>query len=164
MPVTYESIATQTLSSPASSITFSGIANSWTDLRLMITGYANTGNQLVMRFNADSGSNYSYTDFITNGSTVTSSATANQTSFVIHYNGFDSTIATFVPIDIMSYASTSNNKTVLFSWNATRDTDGFVKYSVGLWRNTAAITSITLTSDGNMGVGTTATLYGIKNA
>ena len=42
---------------------------------------------------------------------------------------------------------------------------GTVERSVGLWRNTAAITSITILLDsGNYAAGTTATLYGILKA
>lgn len=164
MPVTYETIATTTLSSATSTITFSSIANSWTDLRLSFTGYKAVGAQLYLRFNGDTGSNYSYTDLVTDGSTI-SSGRGSSTQIVMHYNGFDTTSATFVPIDILSYANTSVYKTLLFGWNATRDvSEGYNKYSVGLWRSTSAITSLQFRSDDTMGVGTTVTLYGIKNA
>lgn len=163
MPATYESIATTTISSPTSSITFSGIASSWTDLRISFSALAGTGSQLTMRLNSDTSSNYSYQDFIGTGSSVSGNRSTNATSFVMHYNGFDATLPTFVPIDIFSYAG-STYKTVLYGWNADRNGSGYVKYSVGLWRSTSAITSVTLTSDGTMAAGTIATLYGIKNA
>jgi len=49
---------------------------------------------------------------------------------------------------------------------ADQNGSGVVANIVGLWRNTAAITSINLStlSAYNFNIGTTATLYGIKNA
>jgi hypothetical protein len=43
-------------------------------------------------------------------------------------------------------------------------TSQFLKASVGLWRNTAAITSITITNAGTYQIGSTFTLYGIASA
>ena len=62
MASTYEPIATTTLGSAASSITFSSIPATYTDLRLVLvhTPSASTGNA-QMQFNSDTATNYSYT-------------------------------------------------------------------------------------------------------
>jgi hypothetical protein len=64
---------------------------------------------------------------------------------------------------IMNYSNTTTNKTVLA--RASSQQEG-VEATVGLWRSTAAITSITfdLVSTRTFSVGSTLTLYGIKAA
>ena len=64
--------------------------------------------------------------------------------------------------NIQNYSSTSMNKTVI---NRGSRASGGVDAITGLWRNTAAITSITVFgSDGDLNIGTTLTLYGIAAA
>ena len=62
----------------------------------------------------------------------------------------------------MNYSNATTYKTVIArhdSW------DSYTVGNVGLWRNTAAITSLTIsTQTFNMGVGSVFTLYGIKAA
>jgi hypothetical protein len=61
----------------------------------------------------------------------------------------------------MNYANTTTFKTHISRSN---NSSNFVMATVGLWRSTAAITSITLltnTAD-TFSVGSTFTLYGIK--
>jgi len=66
--------------------------------------------------------------------------------------------------DIFSYAG-STFKTGLMETSADLNGSGQVIRSVGLWQNTAAITSIKLeVQTHNWNIGTIATLYGIKNA
>ncbi len=63
MPATYEPLATTTLGSAASSVTFSSISGSYTDLVVVFSGTAGGGNSnLILTFNSDTGSNYSWTD------------------------------------------------------------------------------------------------------
>jgi len=163
MPVTYDNIATQTLTSAATSITFNSLPTTYTDLRIILSAFNGGGQQLYLRFNSDSGNNYGYTDMIGNGATATADEAGSAASFVMHYNGLDTSLPTLVPIDIFAYRG-ATNKTVLYSWNADRNGAGYIKWSVGRWGSTSAITSITLSSDGNFAVNTSATLYGIKNA
>ena len=166
MPATYEPIATTTLSSTASSITFSSIPATYTDLRLVFVGTSNTGTNCLMRFNSDSGSNYSRTYIIGDGTSASSSRNSNVTvvSLTIQ-NGISATIPTMRTADIFSYAS-STYKTVLTNETADLNGSGSTVSGVQLWRNTAAITSLSLetTSGATFSAGTTATLYGIKAA
>lgn len=170
MPATYDPIATTTLSSGAASITFSSISSAYTDLRLVLVVPASpdTSGNININLNSDSGTNYSETRIIGNGS----AASSNRTTSAVRFrpgDGFNWTGSNTAPVlyemDFFSYAGTTN-KTILFSTSEDRNGSGSVKKDVGLWRNTSAITNIAITTDAgtNYPVGTTATLYGIKNA
>ena len=161
---TYEPIATTTLGSAANSITFSSIASTYTDLRLVITYDATINtSEIYMRFNSDSGSNYSRTRLQSDGTTVSTGVSTNQTYGIL--GGTDAPMV-YYGIDIFSYAG-STNKTYLAEFAQDKNGSGQVRRDVGLWRSTSAITSILL--DGSLGggqlpAGTIATLYGIKAA
>lgn len=153
-------IATQTLSSAASTITFSSIPSTYTDLRLVFTGVSASGNSIYLRLNGDTGSNYSFTELYGTGGSAFSSRSSN--TIVI---GFGSTGFTTTPqlltADIFSYAG-STNKTVLTTAAQDNNGSGGVSANVGLWRNTAAITSVSILQIvGNIAASSTATLYGI---
>jgi hypothetical protein len=78
---TYTPIATQTLGSAAASVTFSSIPQGYTDLILVCSPVSTTGSNTFMwiRYNSDTGSNYSLTSMRGNGSTATSFRLSNQT-------------------------------------------------------------------------------------
>lgn len=166
MPATYEPIATTTLGSAASSITFSSIPNTYTDLRLVFVAKNVTINDdIQFRFNSDSGTNYSWTTLSGNGTTAASSRSTNNTRLYATSEGNLST-AQFglATMDIFSYAG-STNKTCLITGNYDENGSGWLERNVGLWRNTAAITAIEIFSTPtNFAIGTIATLYGIKAA
>jgi hypothetical protein len=167
MPATYDKIATTTLGSAAANITFSSIAASWTDLRLTITGKSIAGNVYRIQLNSDTGSNYSVTLLESDGSTLSSNRGTNNSAMLAGFSyGGSATIPEFVTYDIFSYAG-STNKTALVTTSANQGSaSGYIARIVGLWRNTAAITSIVITtsSSGDIPSGVTATLYGIKAA
>jgi hypothetical protein len=163
MPTTYEPIATTTLGSAAASITFSSIASSWTDLRIsfVIAGGSGT-NAVGVRFNSDSTTSYSRTSILADGSTATSAR--NTTTRISYPAALGATYPEFFTMDIFSYTG-STFKTVLGVQSADRNGTGYTGSLVGLWSNTAAITAIEIyQSGGTFAAGTTATLYGIKNA
>mgnify|MGYP000443914594 CR=1 FL=1 len=161
MAVTYDPIATTTLSSTSTTITFSSIASSWTDLRLVIVGKNSvTSNRTQLRFNSDSGTNYSRTYIEGNGSTVYSGRNGSGTSILV---GNNTTVLGLQTIDIFSYTG-SNRKTVLCTTSNDTIGTGTVNRTVGLWRSSAAITNIQLILTDPFDVGTIVTLYGIKAA
>jgi hypothetical protein len=166
MPATYEPIATTTLGSAAASITFSSIASSWTDLRLAWTGTSTINTvSMRLRFNADSATNYSNTTFLGDGSAAASYRNTNRPQIDLPpTGGVSTTVPTFITVDVFSYAG-STFKTVLATGSDDRNGSGYATRDVGLWRSTSAITELALSvSSGNFAIGTTATLYGIKNA
>jgi len=165
MPATYEKIATTTLGSASATITFSSISSAYTDLRLVITALQGSGNNIALRFNSDSGTNYSRTRLIGNGTSATSTRATDDTEIDLNREALSSTNPSLYEIDIFSYAG-STNKTLLATANEDRNGSGSVMRVVGLWRSTSAISTILITSlsADTMGVGTTATLYGILKA
>lgn len=162
MPATYEPIATTTLASAAASITFGSIPNTYTDLRVVMDG--STGGSaytLQAQFNSDTGTNYSRTVLRGDGASATSVRATSATSIGIGQFGSYRALISF---DVMSYTS-GNYKTVLGQSAEDSNGSGMVYRTVGLWRSTAAVTSVVLTpSGGDFNAGTTATLYGIKAA
>ena len=167
MPATYEPISTQTLASGSTSISFSSITSSYTDLVLVCNVFGTANYSGFIRFNGDTGSNYSTTMMQGNGSTATSSRASSQTSInVLSKNiGFDTTYPTNGIINIQNYSNSTTYKTVLSRTNVVRASAGETAAYVGLWRNNAAITSLTIISDGGTyETGSVFTLYGIKAA
>jgi hypothetical protein len=163
MPLTYEPISTTTLGS-ASTITFSSIPSTYTDLRIVLVGLVTNADAGIMRFNSDTASNYSFTQVRSDGTTASSSRSSNQTN--IYIGEYTSTaIPSLTTIDIFSYAG-STFKASLITNNADKNGSGNIFNFVALYRSTTAISSITLSCVNytNFAVGTTATLYGIKAA
>jgi hypothetical protein len=163
MPATYEPIATTTLGSAAASYTFSSISGSYTDLLVVVVGNSTAAADLFMQVNGDTGSNYSTTQLSGTGSSALSQRSSNRTNFNVNFNAYMSTtVAANYVIQIQNYSNATTYKTMLArSNNANQGVDA----TVGLWRSTSAITSVTLLNNGStFAAGSTFTLYGIKAA
>lgn len=159
---TYTPIATTTLGSAATSYTFSSISGSYTDLVLVFAGTMSAPDDLGIRFNSDTGSNYSTTILGGNGTTAFSTRVSTQTQGYLDWAGLTTAQGNAI-VQIQNYANTTTYKTYLSRFNqAARGTDA----CVGLWRSTAAITSVTIKAVGanNIAAGSTFTLYGIASA
>jgi len=169
MATTYEPIATTTLGSAATAITFSSIPATYTDLKIIVSNakVTATGFAGYLRFNSDSATNYSFV--LLGGNGVSPSATSSATRSTLPIMGYITDLSTTIPamaiIDILSYAG-STNKTTLIEASYDLNGAGATERYVGLWRSTAAINNITVNQTGGTGwaAGTTATLYGIKAA
>jgi hypothetical protein len=161
---TYIPIATQTLGSAAASITFSSIPGTYTDLKIILNlnTVSSTTGPIVIQFNGDTATNYSFTVLAGEGTNAVSSSSTSQTYITMQYVGESTTIPTMYDIDVFSYVG-STNKTILTKEAGDLNGSGSVALKVGLWRSTAAITSLTLTkaTSGTFGTGTIATLWGI---
>lgn len=161
---TYTSIATTTLSTNTATVTFNSFSG-YTDL-ILIANVKNPGagaGFIQIRFNSDSGSNYSWTQLQGDTSTANSSRASNQTYLKPGIVGNSSQNFTTNIIQIMNYSNTTINKTILskIAWEEA------VVTRIGLWKSTSAITSITLTVDAGSAeyiTGSTFTLYGITAA
>jgi hypothetical protein len=164
MPKTYEPIATTTLGSTANGVTFSSISGAYTDLVLVFNGAGNSDINVDLRFNGDTGSNYSNTALGGQGTSAASTRNNNQTAMRMNFQGYlRNAFTSLAIINIMNYSNTTTNKTVLNRYN---NGNTGVDANVGLWRNTSAITTVLIkVTDGNtFSVGSTFTLYGIKAA
>ena len=161
---TYTPIATTTLGSNQQTVTFSGISGSYTDLILIFNGRSVSAVPAVrMRFNSDTGSNYSYTRLYGTGSVAGSSRASSQTSGgVATAGGVTTTYETNIIIQVQNYSNTTTYKTALARANTPSSA---VETNVNLWRSTSAITEVSLFTDSDQfNSGSTFTLYGIAAA
>jgi len=163
---TYTPIATTTLGSNQSSVTFSSISGSYTDLVLIVSANQTPAlNTQYIRFNGDTATNYSYTVLTGNGTSAISARGTTQDAWYSGYYGVPPTTGFGTEIyNFQNYANTTTYKTGL---SRTGRASGGTDAMVGLWRNTAAITSITYGITGISAFltsGSTFTLYGITAA
>jgi hypothetical protein len=158
MAITYDSITTTTLTSAVSSVTFSSISGSYTDLIIVHRGTNSSAAGIQVEFNSDTtAGNYSFTYFYGDGSTAASGRYTSAKSVGSAYTTETNNIFHFI-----NYSNSTTYKTTLSrSNNAANITQGLIS----LWRSTAAITSIKLfVGAGNFDSGSTFTLYGVKAA
>ena len=159
MAITYESIATTTLGSAQSSVTFSSISGSYTDLVLVINSKTSSNVDVYYRLNSDTGSNYSDTRLYGNGSAVGSDRNTSQTS--ARFGTTNTEFGTII-LNLQNYSYSNTYKTGVS--RAGEVNWGTVTH-VSLWRSTAAVTSVqVLTGSGTFSIGSTFTLYGIAAA
>ena len=167
-------ISSTVLSTTASSVTISSIPTGYKDLVLKIsarTNEANTDSSFNVTFNSDTATNYSRTRLVGNGATASSSRLSNSTSIDTSHNanGSTSTSNTFsnVEIYIQSYLASQNKPVGLSNALENNTTTAYINASAGLWRNTAAITSIVLNGipgSGSFVSGSSFYLYGLKDS
>ena len=162
MPATYEPIATTTLTSAQATIDFTSISGSFTDLILVTDFSVTSAGDFYLRVNSDTGSNYSVTVLVGDGSSAVSSRSPSVGYISPNYNSDQTSQRAIQTWSFHNYSNTTTNKTILCRYNnAARQTVA----AVGLWRSTAAISSINIArSAGNFDTGSTFTLYGIKAA
>lgn len=166
----YELISTTLVTSAVASVTFSSlntVAAGYKHLQLRITerSSASVNSQLYLRFNSDSGNNYSEHQLNANGSSVTSYG-GNAVSFAPMGTGPESgaTANAFSArvIDILDFSNTSKNKTVRELYGFAASTNKVGLYSAG-WYSTAAITSLLVGMNaGNIVANSRISLYGLK--
>jgi hypothetical protein len=159
-------LATVSLTSTASSVTFSGIPAGYSHLQLRQLNLNSAASQTIfIRLNSDTGSNYARHQIFGTGASTGASGEASQTAGFIGI-GSGSTSASFVGAlitDILDYSNTSKNTTVRAIGGTDTNGAGQVKLCSTLWMNTAAVTSITIYPDtGNFATNSHFALYGIK--
>jgi len=177
---TYTPIASYTVSTAQASYTFSSIPSTYTDLVMVgmlrsDTVTYNNMNFTTVTFNGDTGSNYSVTNLYARNTGASDTANSGRSSSQasINFGGVVTTASTsgiFSPyvMSAMNYSNATTYKTALCRISAQSNltaTDGLA-VGVGLWRSTAAISSMTFTcsNSGLYTVGSSFTLYGIAAA
>ena len=156
-----------TLGSAAASVTFSSIPSTYTDLVLVCNGLVTSNSETpALQFNGDTGSNYSWTLLNGDGTSAASGRSNSGASLTVipsaWSGGWSSTSNSNAIFNIQNYSNSTTNKTVISRNN---NTVNRVTASVGLWRNTAAITSIVcLATNTTFQTGSTFNLYGITAA
>lgn len=165
-------ISSQVLGTSATSVTFSAIPGTFKDLVLRVSGRtdnADTMDNLKIVFNGNTATNYSYTELKATPS-AGSESSSNMTFVYGHY-GLDAasnTTNTFSSneIYIPSYTASQNKPLSLINVLESNSTTlPFTSAQAQLWRNTAAITSIVLSSSNaaNFVSGSSFYLYGLAS-
>lgn len=174
MPTTYDSIASTTLSVASNTITFSSIPQTFTDLRLIVTGTVTnaTGQPYgIIRLNGISSSIYSQSIIAGSGTGVTTTRYTTSSAFpgiVCNTAGYTTTTPFFIDAQVFSYTSGLNKFLQVRTNNDTNGT-GFLYTGIeaiaGQFASAAAITSVSfISSSQQFAIGTTASLYGILRA
>jgi hypothetical protein len=162
----YQSIATVTVSTATSTITFSSIAATYSHLQIRgICNISGGDTEAKLTFNGDTtAANYATHQIVGDGATVTVTGAANSGFIKTAITNLTANIYGGAVIDILDYANTSKYKTVRTLAGVDLNGNGNMRFASGVWMNSAnAVTSITLTaSSGNFITYSSFALYGIK--
>jgi hypothetical protein len=158
--MSYIALATTTLGSGASSVTFSSIPTSVNgvalrDLILVINGKVGANSNMIFYYNSDQ-SNGTSVWMQGNGSSASSSSIGFMFAGTWNANQDSNAI-----IQIMDYAQTDKHKTALVRGNQAADTGAWAL--ANRWASTSAITSVIIdpTGGNTLSAGTTLSLYGV---
>lgn len=148
----------------AASIDFNSISGAYTDLLLVYSVRTNRSglvqDNTTLKFN---GSSANVTDRSAYGAGSGSGLSASSTGGLTYAVGAGATANTFgnTAIYIPNYAGSLNKSYSGDSVTETNATGAFMSVVAGLWSQTAAITSLSITQVGTIQQYSTATLYGI---
>jgi hypothetical protein len=165
----FDLLETTTLSTSASSVTFSGLGaySDYKHLQIRMIGRSNRSgfsiSNIDLRINGDTGSNYSYHSLFGAGSVYSQGASSSDkirtepaiTAATATSGAFSARV-----YDFLDFSSASKNTTVrVLAGSAV----GGIGLSSGAWLNTAAVTSLTLIdAQGSFIAGSRFSLYGVK--
>jgi len=162
---TYTPIATTTASGSTTSVTFSSIAGTYTDIVVVcnVQNAAGGDNGLRMQFNGDTAANYSTTYIYGDGTSAASGRQTGGTATGAQFGRSASGNITTSIGQVQNYANTTTYKTVLGRGN---NPAALVWAAVSLWRSTSAINEIKIYNEtsATISAGSTFTLYGIAAA
>ena len=163
----FELISTQVLASTASSVTFSSISSAYKHLQLRIVGRDTAAVGQVaptLQLNGDTGTNYSVHRVIGNGTSVVGFNSTSSTGILINsLPGASSATSIFgiSIMDILDFSNTAKYKTVrMLGGNIGLNAE--VGLNSGLWMNTSAVTSITITASTAFAIGSRFSLFGVR--
>jgi hypothetical protein len=163
----YESIATVTLGSAASSISFSSIPSTYKHLQIRLSlkgSLTDTGIDCFTTINSDTtASNYSSHYLGTSGGATFQGYNANR-YFGAMPGSTSTSVFSGVVMDFIDYANTSKYKTGRCIYGYDMNGSGYTTLQSMVWMNTSAINAISIASatGGNFLQYSTAALYGIK--
>ena len=168
----YESIATTTLTGTQATITLGSIPSTYKHLQVRILARSNRAVTLDSAFiylNADStapSGNYNAHSLTGDGSAASASYDSGNFLAVQVVPGASATANIFggFVFDLLDYTNTNKYKVSRSLGGSDLNGSGQVRLCSGLWRSTAAVSSLTLTTNGGGSfiAGTQIALYGIK--
>jgi hypothetical protein len=168
----FESIATATGTGSSGTITFSSIPSSYKSLQIRVMALQTNGiNDLRIRFNGDTGSNYAWHTLAGYNSSLTAGSGTSQSYMLACVESgargaLTATNPTVAITDVLDYADTNKNKTIRTLGGMENNSIGELDLNSGLWMSTSAVNSITIFMSGAGSFTTTSviSLYGIKGA
>ena len=178
MANTYILISSTTLTSTATSVTFSSIPSTYTDLVLRASARSTFTsnaypNSFYFRINSDATALYSGTNILQQDASIFSLRTSGAgstwfDSFTINSNSSTANTFSNTEFYIPSYTASQNKPIANFGIAENNSTiEQIVGVTAGLYRSTSAINSITFTLAGPAGsfmADSSFYLYGIKNS
>jgi hypothetical protein len=167
---TYTLINSTTLTTSALTVALSSIPATYTDLVCIVSARTDRSGQatdgLNVKINTDDGNNYSSTHMTGDGSTAASSREVSSSRWLTQSANLPGATATSgiyssIILHFEDYANTTTYKSMIGRFDLATSITGA---SVGLWRNTAAISTLTFISRNNANFvsGSTFKLYGIE--
>jgi hypothetical protein len=174
-PDAWDSISTTTVTANVTSVTIS-VPQTYGHLRLHIAGKTNTVADAIenftLRFNGDTGANYTrqymFTDNKTGttfGSQLASSLSAAYVGRLPKSGASQGSCFGYALIDILDYTIGTKNKTwkSIQFYDRGNASDSSIGYQTGTWLNNSAISSIqVIPGDTYFVSGTTISIYGLK--
>lgn len=170
----FEVIADSTLGGDATSFDFTSIPGTYAHLALILflrSDRTATVDWIGLRFNNDTGNNYTWQRFFGVNTTVTASASASvayinagicpdQSATSGHFGFADIIIPDYANSSYRKVAKSNNHGSI-----TTAVADQIVGFYSGMWNSAAAITRVTVfpaAGGTNWKVGSRATLYGVS--
>ena len=171
MPTTYKLISKVTVGSGgAATMAFSSIPSTYTDLVLLVSARTDEAganwSQSNITFNG-SATGYTNRYLLGTGSAVVTDSVGTTFVYGGRGTGAGATASTFANsfVYIPNYAGSNNKSVSTDEVTENNATAALAFLSAGLWSNSAAINSITITASGcNFVQYSTARLYGIKSS
>jgi hypothetical protein len=167
MPLTYTRISHLTVGSGgAASIEFTSIPQTYTDLQILYSvrsdNTATNWNNMKLAFNGST-ANGSWKYIAMYNNNIANGSVTGQVEVWINFNNSSSNTFSNSSVYIPNYTSSSNKAISIDTAAEGMAQDQIIGQVTGLWSNSAAITSISVTpSSGSFMQHSTATLYGIK--
>ena len=164
----YPIASTTVGSGGVASVSFTSIPATFTHLQVRAfaqdaraSSYANS--PILVTFNGDTGANYTWHSLTGNGS-VGSSAGATALNFIYIQSARTGSFGASIT-DVLDYTNTNKNKVLRSMGGVDNNGSGIIELDSGLWLNTSAITSITLTPlSPNFSQYSSFQLYGISTS
>jgi hypothetical protein len=179
--VVRKALDTKSFGSDQSSLIFSSSIDGWTDyehleLIFNIRGTRTSSSTYTeIRFNGDTGSNYSTRRIHASGSNLYGQSASSEAYMFLNKNQTtaddtpNSSVYAYGRLTIYDYQHANKNTTVAEDWSTLLGdlSYGHCDRSIGVWDNTAALTQIQIfetSGSYNVKRESTVTLYGIKSS
>ena len=149
-------------------ITFSDIPQGYKHLQIRgIMRCSVASDNIVMRFNGDSGANYTWHVLRGSGSAASGANTVSTTGAELGwttYSGQTASAFAGIIVDVVDYANTNKNTTLRsFSGGDINASGGYITFSSAFWNNRDAVNTIDIImGSGNFDQYSRLSLYGFK--